>query len=109
MSEKTVATSGPRVLGPTDGELALAPDGVTADRFMIDGKDSGGGFALVEHRLAPHVLAAPLHRHTREDEYSFVLEGRVGARWVTTRSSPRPASWSSSPAGNDTPFGMRVT
>ena len=79
MSEKTVATMGPRVLGPTDGELALAPDGVTADRFMIDGKDSGGGFALVEHRLAPHALAAPLHRHTREDEYSSVLEGRVGA------------------------------
>ena len=24
-------------------------------------------------------LAAPLHRHTREDEYSFVLEGRMGA------------------------------
>jgi mannose-6-phosphate isomerase-like protein (cupin superfamily) len=79
MIEKTVATTGPRVLGQTDGELALSPDGVTADRFMIDGKDSGGGFALVEHRLAPHVLAAPLHRHTREDEYSFVLEGRVGA------------------------------
>ena len=26
-----------------------------------------------------HTLAAPLHRHTREDEYSYVLEGRVGA------------------------------
>ena len=24
-------------------------------------------------------LAAPLHRHNREDEYSFVLEGRMGA------------------------------
>lgn len=24
-------------------------------------------------------LAAPLHRHSREDEYSFVLEGRMGA------------------------------
>jgi len=23
--------------------------------------------------------AAPLHRHTREDEYSYVTEGRVGA------------------------------
>jgi mannose-6-phosphate isomerase-like protein (cupin superfamily) len=79
MTNNTAATTGPRVLGPEEGELALAPDGVTADRFMIDGKDSGGGFALVEHRLAPHVLAAPLHLHTREDEYSYVLEGRVGA------------------------------
>jgi mannose-6-phosphate isomerase-like protein (cupin superfamily) len=25
-------------------------------------------------------LVAPLHRHTNEDEYSFVLEGRMGAR-----------------------------
>lgn len=35
--------------------------------------------AVVEHRLAPRVLAAPVHRHTREDEWSFILEGRVGA------------------------------
>src|SRR5215470_583028 len=27
----------------------------------------------------PRHLAAPLHRHNREDEYSFVLEGRMGA------------------------------
>ena len=66
------------MLGPNDGHMLGQPDG-TADRFMVDGKDSGGGFALVEHRLAPRVLAAPLHFHTREDEYSYVLEGRVGA------------------------------
>ena len=29
--------------------------------------------------MPPRALAAPLHRHSREDEYSFVLEGRVGA------------------------------
>jgi quercetin dioxygenase-like cupin family protein len=29
--------------------------------------------------LAPRRLVAPLHRHSREDEYSYVLEGRVGA------------------------------
>ena len=29
--------------------------------------------------MPPRTLAAPLHRHTREDEYSYVLEGRVGA------------------------------
>jgi hypothetical protein len=29
--------------------------------------------------MPPRALAAPLHRHTREDEYSYVLEGRVGA------------------------------
>jgi mannose-6-phosphate isomerase-like protein (cupin superfamily) len=46
---------------------------------MIRGVESGGGFSLVEHPMPPRALAAPLHRHHREDEYSFVLEGRVGA------------------------------
>ena len=48
-------------------------------RFLISGETSAGGFSLVEHPLAPRALAAPLHRHSREDEYSFVLRGRVGA------------------------------
>ncbi|WP_221934804.1 cupin domain-containing protein [Georgenia yuyongxinii] len=47
---------------------------------MIDGADvQDRGFALVEHPLPPRALAAPLHRHTREDEYSYVLTGRMGA------------------------------
>jgi quercetin dioxygenase-like cupin family protein len=46
---------------------------------MIPGSDSQGGFSLVEHPLKARALAAPLHRHSREDEYTFVLRGRVGA------------------------------
>jgi len=46
---------------------------------MIDSADTGGRLAVVEHVLGPRVLAAPLHLHTLEDEYSYVLEGRVGA------------------------------
>ena len=46
---------------------------------MIDGAESGGGFSLVEHPMSPRALAAPLHRHNREDEYSYVIEGRMGA------------------------------
>jgi mannose-6-phosphate isomerase-like protein (cupin superfamily) len=49
-------------------------------RFMIWSEESGGGFSLVEHPISPRGLAAPLHRHDREDEYSYVLEGRMGAR-----------------------------
>jgi mannose-6-phosphate isomerase-like protein (cupin superfamily) len=48
-------------------------------RLMISSGESGGGFSLVEHPMSAHALAAPLHRHTREDEYSYVVEGRVGA------------------------------
>jgi quercetin dioxygenase-like cupin family protein len=70
--------TGARVLGANDGEVAGAPESRT-DRFMIDGKDSGGRLSVVEHTLPPHVLAGPLHYHSREDEYSYVLEGRLGA------------------------------
>ena len=66
-----------RVLGPGDGEAGML--GSMGVRFMIDGDETGGGFSLVEHPMPPRALAAPLHRHSREDEYSFVLEGRVGA------------------------------
>ena len=47
---------------------------------MIWGEESGGGFSLVEHPVPPRHLAAPLHRHSLEDEYSFILEGHLGAR-----------------------------
>ena len=66
-----------RVLGPKDGKAGFL--GSIGVRFMIDGGESGGGFSLVEHPMSARALAAPLHRHTREDEYSYVLEGRVGA------------------------------
>ena len=66
-----------RVLGPTDGEAgSLGSIGV---RFMISGEDASDRFSLVEHPMPARALAAPMHRHSREDEYSFVLEGRVGA------------------------------
>src|SRR5256714_12431501 len=66
-----------RIVGPRDGKLGeLGGIGV---RFMVDGAESGGGFSLVEHPMEPRALAAPMHRHSREDEYSFILEGRVGA------------------------------
>jgi quercetin dioxygenase-like cupin family protein len=49
-------------------------------RFMLGGAETGGGFSLVEHPIASRALAAPLHTHSREDEYSFVLAGRVGVQ-----------------------------
>ena len=64
------------VIGPKDGKAGFL--GSIGVRFMINGEDAGGDFSLVEHPLSPKALAAPLHRHTREDEYSFVLEGRMG-------------------------------
>ena len=71
------ASQGPRIVGPADGLVVdLGSVGV---RFLVWGEESGGGFALVEHPIPPRTLAAPLHRHANEDEYSYVLEGRLGA------------------------------
>jgi mannose-6-phosphate isomerase-like protein (cupin superfamily) len=65
------------IVGPRDGKAGqLGGIGV---RFMAWAAQTGGGFSLVEHPMAPRALAAPLHRHTHEDEYSYVLEGRMGA------------------------------
>lgn len=47
--------------------------GLTA-RFMHSAEE----VAILEHDIAPGTLAAPLHRHAHEDEYSYVLEGEVG-------------------------------
>jgi quercetin dioxygenase-like cupin family protein len=66
-----------RVVGPEDGKVGFL--GSIGVRWMIDGEDTDRGFSLVEHPMSPHALAAPLHRHNREDEYTYVLEGRVGA------------------------------
>src|SRR3954453_13403293 len=67
--------------------IKLAPgQGRTADlanlgnRYMIDSAQTDGRFALIEHTIAPRKLAAPMHVHEREDEYSFILSGRMGAQ-----------------------------
>lgn len=64
--------------------VVRAPDtntgelGVVGARFIMNGDPSWGRFSLVEHPIVPRGLAAPMHLHTRADEYSFVLQGRWG-------------------------------
>jgi len=52
--------------GPLGARLLLPPD-ATENQL-----------AVVEHPLAPRALGSPVHTHSREDEYSIVLEGTVG-------------------------------
>ena len=66
-----------KIVSASDGKAgSLGSIGV---RFMLAGVDTGDRFSLVEHPMPARTLAAPLHRHTHEDEYSYVLEGHVGA------------------------------
>jgi mannose-6-phosphate isomerase-like protein (cupin superfamily) len=70
-------TTAAKIVGPKDGKAGFL--GSIGVRFMVDGDEAGERFSLVEHPMSPRALAAPLHRHAREDEYSYVLEGRMGA------------------------------
>lgn len=66
------------VLSPEEGEMVWL--GGLGVRFMIDGKETGETFALVEHPIEPRVLAAPMHTHRHEDEYTYVIEGEIGVQ-----------------------------
>ena len=66
------------VLSPDEGETVwLRKLGI---RFMIGGEQTQGNFALVEHPIKPRALAAPMHTHRHEDEYTYVLEGEIGVQ-----------------------------
>ncbi len=47
--------------------------------FKVDRASTGGSVAIVEHPIDARRLVPP-HTHTREDELSYVLSGRIGAR-----------------------------
>jgi quercetin dioxygenase-like cupin family protein len=64
-------------LSPTAGtSVRLGGLGVN---FKLYGQDTGGAFSIVEHPVEPGTLVTP-HTHQNEDEFSYVLEGEIGAR-----------------------------
>ena len=80
--------------------IAIAPDSPERAEFgglgivwKIDGAHTGDNFSVVHHPLAPRVLAAPLHRHTREDEYSYVITGTLGALLGDEVVTAGPGTW----------------
>ena len=67
----------PIVIQPGEGDVVqLRGLGV---QFKLEGALTGGRFSVVEHPIEPRRLIPP-HVHRNEDEYSFVIEGVVGAR-----------------------------
>jgi len=86
-----VDNSAPTIISPGVG-ASFAIGGFGID-WKIDGVASGGRFSVVHHPLAPRALAAPLHRHHREDEYSYVLTGRLGALLGEDVVIAEPGTW----------------
>ena len=81
----------PTVIRP--GESDFFDWGGAGAEFKIDSSDTEGNFAIVHHPIAPRTLVAPLHRHHHEDEYSFVLEGTMGALLGDNVVEAEAGSW----------------
>ena len=80
--------------------IAILPDqgdsfdfGGLGVHWKIDGAITGERFAVVHHPIAPRALAAPLHYHHNEDEYSYVLEGTLGALLGDEVVTAGPGTW----------------
>jgi mannose-6-phosphate isomerase-like protein (cupin superfamily) len=83
--------STPTVVTPTGGtSFDFGGIGV---HWKIDGPQTRGQFSVVHHPLAPRALAAPLHYHHNEDEYSYVLAGSLGALLGDDVVVAQPGTW----------------
>jgi quercetin dioxygenase-like cupin family protein len=86
MSNSTDAIA-PIVAGPGEGE-ALWFLGILAT-VKSSAATTGGAVAVIEH-LAPRGAGSPLHVHSREDEWFYVLEGEL-TLWVDGETIQAPA------------------
>ena len=65
------------VVHPGEGRKGFL--GAIGVDFKLYGEQTLGNISIVEHPFPVGALV-PLHEHTREDEYSIVLEGEIGFR-----------------------------
>jgi len=78
------------ILRPGEGRSAW----VVGDLYTVKagGEDTGGAFALIEV-LVPSQSGPPPHRHRREDEAFYVLEGEFEVYVDDQRLVAGPGSW----------------
>ncbi|HSK72227.1 MAG TPA: cupin domain-containing protein, partial [Pyrinomonadaceae bacterium] len=81
----------PKVVLPNEGESF--DFGGLGIEWKIDGIETGKNFAVVHHPIAPHALAAPMHFHHNEDEYSYVIKGKLGAMLGDDVVTAGPGTW----------------
>lgn len=87
----------PTIVPPDQGE-AFDFGGLGVE-WKIDASASEGRFSVVHHPIAPRALAAPLHHHHNEDEYSYVLKGTLGALLGDEVVTAGPGTWVHKPRG----------
>src|SRR5260221_1214703 len=87
----------PMTIPAQGGErVALGGFGI---HWKIGGPQTDRRFAVVHHPIAARTLAAPLHRHHREDEYSYVLTGTLGPLLGNEVVTAGSGSWAFKPRG----------
>jgi mannose-6-phosphate isomerase-like protein (cupin superfamily) len=86
-----IASDKPTVIRPNDTDSF--DFGGLGVEWKIARRATEGRFSVVHHPIAPRALAAPLHLHHREDEYSFVLKGRLGALLGEHVVEAAPGDW----------------
>ncbi len=67
----------PKLVAPGEGKTVML-FGVRFD-YKVVTADSGGGLAMMEVEIPAGTLVKP-HNHSREDEFSLMLDGTVGVR-----------------------------
>ena len=89
-------TTHPQVIKRDEGEhVSLGGADVI---FKIDAETTGGAFSICETTAEPGRLIPP-HLHDTEDEFSYVVEGRIGVLIGDEEYVAEAGSWVIKPRG----------
>ena len=90
MTADTASPFSPKAIAPGGGKTVML-FGVRFS-YKVETADSGGTLAVMEVEIPARTLVKP-HNHTREDEFSLVLEGTVGVRVGDRQLTAGPGSY----------------
>ena len=96
--KKNVKPVQSKLILPEEGDSFIF--GEVGGRWKINGKDSDDRFSVAHLKdIPPKVLAAPLHLHNNEDEYTYVIEGTLGTMKGDELVIADPGTWIVKPRG----------
>jgi mannose-6-phosphate isomerase-like protein (cupin superfamily) len=80
-------------------ESAILAIGSISARVLLRSSDTAGGFGLIESPIPEGILAAPVHVHSNEDGWWYVLEGNFAAQVGEEVVAAGPSSLVRAPRG----------
>ncbi len=93
------ATAPVFALKPAEGRTPGALNVLGEEVLVKLGNADTGGAAAVFHVTVPERSGPPLHRHSREDEWFYVLEGEITVEIDGQRVQLRPGASAFAPRG----------